>query len=97
MRGLEEEYNPWVALLWCALVVGWFILLMSWMPPIIAAAGYTLFSIEMYRISYNTFVQTDYGGSDFDKTIFAFICAAVWPLYFFFGACIFLSKAIRQE
>ena len=39
----------------------------------------------------------NYGGSDFNNTAAAFMCAAAWPLYFFFGACMFLSKAIRQE
>ena len=97
MKNLEQEVSPAIGFLYCTLAVIFFVLLVAWAHPIIVAASYTTMSIVLYRISYNTFVQTDYGGSDFDKTIFAFICAAVWPLYFFFGAYMFLHKAIRRE
>ena len=79
------------------LVIGWFILLMIWMPPIIAAAGYTLFSIVMYRICYATYTQLLPNNTDFKNFLFAFVCAALWPPYFLFGACFFLTKAIRRE
>ena len=34
---------------------------------------------------------------DINNTVVAFVCAAAWPLYFFFGACMFLRRAIRRE
>ena len=97
MKGLQKEYSPWAALSWCALVVGWFILLMSWMPPIIAAAGYTLFSIVLYRICYGTYTKLLPNNTDFQNLVFAFVCAALWPLYFLFGVFFFLDRAIRRE
>ena len=97
MKNLEQEVSPPIGFLYCTLAVIFFVLLVLWAHPVIVAASYTTMSIVLYRICYHAFVQTDYGGSDFDKTIFAFICAAVWPLYFFFGAYMFLRKAIRRE
>ena len=97
MKGLEQEYSPLVAFLWCALTVVFFVLLVVWSHPIIAAAGYTAMSIVVYRVCYITFTQMDFGGSEANNTIAAFMCASAWPLYFFFGACIFLRRAIRRE
>jgi|TARA_Y100000296_G_scaffold81675_1_gene109331 hypothetical protein len=97
VKGLEQEYSPVVAFFWCMLTVGWFVLLVAWVPPIIAAAGYTAMSIVVYRICHATFTQMNYGGSDVNNTVAAFMCAAAWPLYFLFGACMFLRRAIRQE
>ena len=97
MKGLEREYNSWVALLWCILVIGFFVLLVMWMPPIITAASYTAFSIVMYRICYVTYTQMLPNNTDFQNLLLAFACAAAWPLYFLFGACFFLDRAIRRE
>jgi len=97
MKGLEREYSPWVAFLWCTLAVGWFVLLVAWASPIVVAAGYTAMSIVMYRICHVTFTQMGVGGSDVNNTIAAFMCAAAWPLYFLFGSYMFLRKAIRRE
>ena len=96
MRSLEKEYNSWMALFWCILAVGWFVLLMAWMPPVIAAAGYTLFSIVMYRICYATYTKLLPNNTDFQNLVFAFVCAALWPLYFLFGVFFFLDRAIRR-
>ena len=97
MRGLEQEYNPWMAFFWCTLAVVWFVLLVAWAAPIIVAASYTAMSIVMYRVCHASFAQMNYGGSDVNNTIAAFMCAAAWPLYFFFGACLFLRRATRRE
>ena len=97
VKGLEQEYSPVTAFLWCAFTVTFFVLLVTWANPIIAAAGYTAFSIVVYRICHTTFTQMDLGGSEVNNTIAAFMCAAFWPLYFFFGACMFLRRAIRRE
>ena len=96
MKGLEQEYSPIMAFFWCLLTVAWFVLLVAWTPPIIAAAGYTAMSIVVYRICHTTFTQMDYGGSDVNNTVAAFMCAAAWPLYFLFGAYMFLRRAIRR-
>ena len=95
MKGLEQEYRPFVAFLWCMLTVAFFVLLM-WSHPIIAAAGYTAMSIVVYRVCHGTFTQMNYGGSDINNTIAAFVCATAWPLYFFFGACLFFRRAIKR-
>ena len=97
MKGLEREYSPLVAFLWCIFTVLFFVLLVAWMPPIIVAASYTAVSIVMYRICHATFTQMGYGGSDVNNTVAAFSCAVAWPLYFLFGAWMFLNKAIRRE
>ena len=97
MKGLEQEYRPFVAFLWCLLTVAFFVLLVVWAHPIIAAAGYTAMSIVVYRVCHVTFTQMGFGGSDINNTVVAFVCAAAWPLYFFFGACMFLRRAIRRE
>ena len=95
LKGLQR-YDPWVALLWCALVVGWFILLMSWMPPIIAAAGYTLFSIVMYRICYATYTSY-FRTIQFSKLSFCFCMRCIMASIFLFGVLFFLGRAIRQN
>ena len=97
MKGLEQEYSPVVAFLWCVLTVVFFVLLVTWAHPIITAAGYTAMSIVVYRVCYITFTQMHFGGSEINNTIAAFMCATVWPLYFFFGACMFLRRALRRE
>ena len=97
MKNLERHLSPLLGFLWCTLAVIFFVLLVAWGHPIIVAASYTALSIVLYRICYISFTQMNYGGSDFNNTAAAFMCAAAWPLYFFFGACMFLSKAIRQE
>jgi len=97
MRGLEREYSPFTAFLWCTLTVGFFILLVAWAHPIIVAASYTAMSIVIYRICHITFTQMGFGNSDINNTVAAFMCAAVWPLYFFFGACMFLRRSLRRE
>jgi len=97
MKGLEREYSPWAAFFWCMLAVGWFVLLVVWAPPIIAAAGYTAMSIVVYRVCHTTFTQMGFGASDINNTVAAFMFAAAWPLYFFFGACMFLRRTIRRE
>ena len=96
MKGLEQEYSPVVAFFWCAFTVGFFVLLLT-MPPIVTAAGYTAMSIVVYRVCNAAFAQMDFGGSETNNTVAAFLCAAAWPLYFFFGACMFLRRAIRRE
>tara|TARA_Y100000034_G_C6790527_1_gene353931 strand:+ start:459 stop:752 length:294 start_codon:yes stop_codon:yes gene_type:complete len=96
MKGLEREYRPFVAFLWCMLTVVFFVLLVVWAHPIVAAAGYTAMSIVVYRVCHATFTHMDYGGSDINNTVAAFVCAAAWPLYFFFGACMFLRRALRK-
>lgn len=97
MKGLEQEYSPVVAFLWCMLAVAFFVLLVSWAHPIIVAAGYTAMSIVVYRVCHITFTQMGFGGSDINNTVAAFMCAAAWPLYFLFGAYMFLRRAIRRE
>ena len=97
MKGLEREYNPIVAFLWCILAVGWFVLLVLWAHPLITAACYTAMSIVIYRVCYISFTKMRFGNSDINNTVIAFMCAAAWPLYFLFGAYIFLQKAIRRE
>ena len=97
MRGLEQEYSPLTAFFWCMFTVLFFVLLVVWMPPIIVAAGYTAMSIVVYRICHTTFAQMNYGGSDVNNTIAAFVCATAWPLYFLFGAYMFLRRSIRRE
>ena len=97
MKGLEREYSPFVAFLWCMLMIGWFVLLVLWAPPIITAAGYTAVSIVIYRVCHASFTQMGFGTTDANNTIAAFMCATAWPLYFLFGAYIFLRKAIRRE
>ena len=97
MKALEKEFSPIMGFLWCTLTVVFFVLLITWTHPIIAAASYTAMSIVLYRIIYNSIVQINYDDSDFKNTAASFMCAAAWPLYFFFGACLFLNRAIRQE
>jgi hypothetical protein len=97
MKGLEREYRPIVAFLWCMLAVFWFVLLVVFMPPIVTAAGYTAMAIVVYRICHATFTQMGYGNTDISNTAVAFLCAAGWPLYFLFGASMFLRRAIRRE
>jgi len=97
VRGLEQEYRPIVAFSWCMLAVVWFVLLVVFVPPIVTAAGYTAMSIVVYRICHATFTQMKFGNTDANNTIAALICAAAWPLYFLFGACMFLRRAIRRE
>ena len=97
MKGLEQEYSPLMAFFWCMLTVVFFVLLVMWAHPIIVAAGYTAMSIVIYRVCYMTFTQMRIGGSDINNTVVAFVCAAAWPLYFFFGAYVFLRRAIRRE
>jgi len=97
VKGLEQEYSPVVAFLWCMFTVAFFVLLVVLMPPIIVAAGYTAMSIVVYRICHITFTQMNYGGSDVNNTVAAFMCATAWPLYFLFGAYMFLRRAIRRE
>ena len=97
MKGLEREYSPLTAFFWCTLAVVWFILLVAFMPPIVTAAGYTAMAIVVYRICHVTFTQMKYGNTDVNNTVAAFMCAAAWPLYFLFGACMFLRRAIRRE
>ena len=97
MRGLEQEYSPLVAFFWCVFTLLFFVSLVVLMPPIIVAAGYTAMSIVVYRICHITFAQMNYGGSDINNTVAAFVCAAAWPLYFFFGAYMFLRRTIRRE
>ena len=97
MKGLEQEYSPYVASLWCLFTIGFFVLLVTLAHPIIAAAGYTAMAIVVYRVCHGTFTQMNHGGSDINNTVAAFVCASAWPLYFFFGACMFLRRAIRQE
>ena len=97
MKGLEQEYRPFVAFLWCSFTVVFFVLLVVLAHPIIVAAGYTAMSIVVYRICHATFTQMSFGGSDINNTVAAFVCAAAWPLYFFFGAYMFLRRAIRRE
>ena len=96
MKGLEQEYSPVVAFLWCMLTVAFFVLLVAWAHPIIVAAGYTAMSIVVYRVCHGTFTQMNYGGSDINNTVAAFVCAAAWPLYFFFGACLFLRRVMER-
>ena len=96
MKGLEQEYSPLVASFWCAFAVGWFFLLLI-MHPVVTAAGYTVMSVVVYRICHGVFTQMRFGGSDINNTIAAFVCAAAWPLYFFFGAYVFLRRAIGRE
>ena len=97
MKGLEREYSPVVAFLWCMFTLVFFVSLVVLMPPIIVAAGYTAMSIVVYRVCHGTFTQMNFGGSDINNTVAAFMCATAWPLYFFFGAYIFLRRAIRRE
>ena len=97
MKGLEQEYSPIVAFLWCVLTVVFFVLLVVWAHPIIVAAGYTAMAIVVYRVCHGTFTQMNYGGSDVNNTVAAFMCATAWPLYFLFGAYMFLRRAIRRE
>ena len=97
MRGLEQEYSPGMAFLWCLFTIGFFVLLVTLAHPIIAAAGYTAMAIVVYRVCHGTFTQMNHGGSDINNTVAAFVCASAWPLYFFFGACMFLRRAIRRE
>jgi len=97
MKGLEQEYSPIMAFFWCMLTVVFFVLLVAWAHPIVAAAGYTAMSIVVYRICHATFTQMKFGGSDINNTIAAFVCAAAWPLYFFFGAYVFLRRAMGRE
>jgi hypothetical protein len=97
MKGLEQEYSPTMAFLWCLFTIGFFVLLVTLAHPIIAAAGYTVMSIVVYRICHATFTQMGIGGSEINNTVAAFVCAAAWPLYFFFGACVFLRRAVRRE
>tara|TARA_Y100000310_G_C20587140_1_gene766040 strand:- start:349 stop:639 length:291 start_codon:yes stop_codon:yes gene_type:complete len=96
MKGLEQEYSPVVAFLWCMFTVAFFVLLVAWAHPIIVAAGYTAMSIVVYRVCHGTFTQMNYGGSDINNTVAAFVCAAAWPLYFFFGACLFLRRVMER-
>ena len=97
VKGLEQEYSPVVAFLWCMLVVVFFVLLVTWAHPLVTAAGYTAMSIVVYRICYITFTQMSFGDSEVSNTIAAFMCASAWPLYFLFGAYMFLRRAIRRE
>ena len=96
MKGLEQEYSSFMAFFWCILTVGFFVLLLT-MPAIVTAAGYTAMSIVVYRICNATFTQMDMGGSEINNSVAAFVCAAAWPLYFFFGAGVFLRRTIRRE
>lgn len=96
MKGLEQEYSSFVCMILCLFTVGFFFLLIT-MPPIVAAAGYTAMVIVMYRICYGTFSQIGLNTSEFTGFFVAFACAVIWPLYFFFGACVFLNKMVRGE
>ena len=96
MKGLEQEYSPFMAFFWCMFTLAFFALLLI-MPPIVTAAGYTVMSMVIYRVCHITFTQMGVGGSDINNSVAAFVCAAAWPLYFLFGACMFLRRAIRRE
>jgi len=73
MKGLEQEYSPTMAFLWCLFTIGFFVLLVTLAHPIIAAAGYTVMSIVVYRICHATFTQMGIGGSEI-RTANAHLC-----------------------
>ena len=96
MRGLEEEYNPILAMFWCAFAVFFFFILIT-LPPILAASAYTAVTIAIYRVCYATISRTNPDFSDFTSTAVSFLSAALWPAYFAFGVFLFLGRAIRRE
>ena len=96
MKGMEEDLNPFLSMMWCVLAVIMFILVITF-PPILAASAYTAVTIVVYRVCYSTISRMNLDFSDFTSTAVSFLCAALWPAYFSFGVFLFLGRAIRRE
>jgi hypothetical protein len=96
VKGLEEEYSSFVAFLLCMFTVGSFIYLLT-MPLAVIIICYAAMTAAMYKICYGTYMSLNIQNADFNVYVAAFMCAAAWPLYFLFGACMFLQRALRKE
>jgi len=96
MQGIEKQHSSFVSMFVCiAMVI--FSVLFFYIPPIAGAAGYTALVMIVYRISYQGYLQVYPEASNARIFIVSIISAALWPLYFLFGACVFLGMVIKGE
>tara|TARA_Y100000593_G_C4288102_1_gene326702 strand:- start:540 stop:830 length:291 start_codon:yes stop_codon:yes gene_type:complete len=96
MRGVDQQYTSFVSMLLCLFTTGCFFILLLY-PPLVVATGYTIMTIAIYKICHGTFMRMELEHSENQLFVMAFMCAALWPLYFLFGAFLFLGKMIRGE
>ena len=71
MKGMEEDLNPFLSMMWCVLAVIMFILVITF-PPILAASAYTAVTIVVYRVCYSTISRMNPDFSDFTSTAVSF-------------------------
>jgi hypothetical protein len=96
MRGMEKQHSSFVSMLMCMSMVSLSVILYH-TPPVAAAAGYTVVVMLLYRICGHGYSQIYPDSSEVVIFIAAIMSAIVWPLYFLFGACMFLGMVIRGE
>tara|TARA_R100001079_G_scaffold49906_1_gene25454 strand:+ start:1837 stop:2127 length:291 start_codon:yes stop_codon:yes gene_type:complete len=96
MKEMDQQYNSFVSMLMCLFISACFFILLLY-PPLVVATGYTIVTILVFKIVDRTFMRMNLQQTENQLFVMAFICAAVWPLYFLFGAFLFLGKMIRGE
>tara|TARA_Y100000593_G_C4244498_1_gene303924 strand:+ start:705 stop:995 length:291 start_codon:yes stop_codon:yes gene_type:complete len=96
MQGMEKENSSFVSMLLCIVMVS-FAVLMFYIPPVAGAVAYTVLAMMVYRVSHEGYSQVYPDATDFTVFVVAMLSAALWPLYFVFGACMFLGMVIRGE
>ena len=90
-----KKYIGLVYCLFCLFMVGYSYLLLL-LPPIAAAAVYTLMVALVYRACYKIFTYENFLSSDSKVFAFSLGCAALWPLYFLFGFFFFLINIKKR-
>lgn len=96
MQGMEKQHSSFVSMLLCIIMIS-FAVLMFYVPPIAGAVSYTVLAMMVYRVSHEGYSQVYPDASEFTVFVVAIMSGALWPLYFVFGACMFLGMVIRGE
>jgi len=90
-----KKYIGLVYCLFCLFMLGYFYVLLLF-PPIVTAAVYTMMAAIVYRSCYKIFDYKAAAAAGNKAFAFSLVCGAIWPLYFFFGACMFLRRALNR-